>query len=85
MDSITKLIKFLLGISFLIFIFVFPPLLLIALLIVPATFLYSKVSGQSYNFTIDQSETLYRFNKFGQAAWVLGGGFLLLLFLIALL
>jgi len=46
--------------------------------------LYSKISGQSYNFTIDQSETLYRFNKFGQAAWILGVGFLLLIFLIAL-
>ena len=84
MDSLFGLIRFLLGVSFLIFLLVFPPLLLIALLIVPATLLYSKISGQSYNFTIDQSETLYRFNKFGQAAWILGVGFLLLIFLIAL-
>jgi len=85
MDSITKLFKFLLGFSVLIFLLVFPPLLLIALLIVPATLLYSKVNGQSYNFTMDQSEILYRFNKFGQAAWIFGGGILMMLLLIALL
>jgi len=83
MNSIINLVKFLLGISLLIFLIFFPPLLIVALLVVPATYLYSKANGQSYNFTLDQSETLYKLNNLGIWAWILGGGFLLIFLLLA--
>jgi hypothetical protein len=83
MNSIINLIKFFVGISLLLFLIFFPPLLIVALLVVPATYIYAKANGQSYNFTIDQSETLYKLNNLGIWAWILGGGFLLIFLLLA--
>jgi hypothetical protein len=84
MNSLIGLVRFLLGLSVLIFLIFFPPLAMVALLIVPLTMLYAKASGQSYNFTIDQSETLYKLNKLGQWVWIFGIGFFLLILLLAL-
>jgi hypothetical protein len=47
-------------------------LAVLSILIVPLTWIYSKIVGQSYNFTIDQSNMLYKLNKFGQWSLVIG-------------
>lgn len=57
---------------------VFVSLVLLSMLIVPLTFLYSLIVGQSYNFTIDQSNILYKLNKFGQWSLTIFGSILLL-------
>ena len=84
MNSIINLVKFLTGILFFIFIIFFPPILIVSLFIVPLTYIYAKLNGQSYNFTIDQSETLYKLNNLGIWAWVLGGGFILIVLLFGI-
>jgi hypothetical protein len=58
---------------------------LVSILIVPLTWLYAKLSGQSYNFTIDQSNILYKLNNFGQWSLLIGGSLLLLYFIIYIL
>ena len=50
----------------------FIALAIISILIVPLTWIYSKIIGQSYNFTIDQSDVLYKLNKFGMWMFVFG-------------
>lgn len=45
-------------------------LYLISLAVVPATWAYSALVGRSYSFVVDQSELLYRLNRFGQWAWL---------------
>jgi len=52
---------------------VFIGLYLISLAVVPATWAYAALTGRSYHFVIDQSEMLYRVNRFGQWAWVVTG------------
>lgn len=47
-------------------------LAVLSILIVPLTWIYSKIVGQSYNFTIDQSNMLYKLNKFGQWSLIIG-------------
>jgi len=41
-------------------------LVLISISIVPLTWLYAQITGKSYSFVCDQSELLYRLNKFGK-------------------
>ena len=63
-----------------VFINIFVALAVVSMLIVPLTWLYAKVVGQSYNFTIDQSDMLYKLNKFGQWALLIGGSLAVLYF-----
>jgi hypothetical protein len=56
---------------------VFGSLVLISILIVPLTFIYSLIVGQSYNFTIDQSNILYKLNIFGQWSLAITGSIFL--------
>lgn len=51
--------------------FAFPGFLVLILLIVPITWLWAKISDQSYNSLIDSSGMLYKLNKIGQWAWIL--------------
>jgi hypothetical protein len=78
-------------ISFLVFFFllllfvafkIFLALVIVSMLIVPLTWGYAKLAGQSYNFTIDQSNMLYKLNKFGQWSLLIGGSLLLVHFII---
>ena len=50
--------------------FAFPGFLVLILLIVPITWLWAKLTDQSYNSLIDSSGMLYKLNKFGQIAWI---------------
>lgn len=82
MVNLTRLLN--LGILFIIIILVilvkaFIGLVILSVLIVPLTWIYSKICGQSYNFTIDQSEMLYKLNKFGQWSMVFGLAFVIYL------
>lgn len=61
---------------------VFIALAVVSMLIVPLTWIYAKLVGQSYNFTIDQSNMLYKLNKFGQCALLIGGSILLVNFIL---
>jgi len=61
-------------------------LAIFSMLIVPLTWIYAFVMGQSYSYTIDQSDILYKLNKFGQWSFVIGltislYAFLILIFL----
>lgn len=80
MVNLTRLLN--LGILFLIIaliilVKVFIGLVILSVLIVPLTWIYSKIAGQSYHFTIDQSEILYKLNNFGQWSMVFGLAFLI--------
>lgn len=61
---------------------IFLALVIVSMLIVPLTWGYAKLAGQSYNFTIDQSNMLYKLNKFGQWSLLIGGSLLLVHFII---
>lgn len=49
--------------------FAFPGFLIVVLMIVPITWLWAKLTDQSYNSLIDSSGMLYKLNKLGQWAW----------------
>lgn len=61
---------------------VFLALCILSLLIVPATWAYSKMLGRSYNSIIDSSDMLYKLNKFGQWSLVIFGTIFLIYFII---
>lgn len=46
--------------------------IIISIFIVPLTWLYAQITGQSYSFICDQSELLYRLNKYGKIALFCG-------------
>jgi hypothetical protein len=75
-----------LGFFFLLLLFVafkiFLALAIVSMLIVPLTWIYAKIVGQSYNFTIDQSNMLYKLNKFGQWSLLIGGSLLFVHFIL---
>ena len=75
-----------LGFFFLIILFIafkiLVALTIVSMAIVPLTWIYAKIAGQSYNFTIDQSNMLYKLNKFGQWSLLIGGSLLLVHFII---
>lgn len=52
------------------FLFVFIPLAILSMLVVPLTLLYAKITDRSYNFVCDQSQIVYRLNNLGQWSWV---------------
>lgn len=64
---------------------IFIGLVVISVLIVPITLIYSKVIGQSYSFVIDQSNLLYKMNKFGQNSLVVISCILAFVILIKLM
>lgn len=49
----------------------------LSMFIVPATWVYAQLNGQSYHFTIDQSNMLYKLNILGQWSLVIGGAIML--------
>jgi hypothetical protein len=61
---------------------VFVAISIVSMAIVPLTFIYAKLAGQSYNFTIDQSNMLYKLNKFGQWSLLIGGTILLVHYIL---
>jgi hypothetical protein len=61
---------------------IFLALAIVSMLIVPLTWGYAKLAGQSYNFTIDQSNMLYKLNKFGQWSLLIGGSLLFVHFIL---
>jgi hypothetical protein len=61
---------------------IFLALAIVSMLIVPLTWGYAKLAGQSYNFTIDQSNMLYKLNKFGQWSLLIGGSLLFVYFIL---
>jgi hypothetical protein len=75
-----------LGFFFLIILFIafkiLVALTIVSMAIVPLTWIYAKIAGQSYNFTIDKSNMLYKLNKFGQWSLLIGGSLLLVHFII---
>jgi hypothetical protein len=46
-------------------------LFLISLCIVPATWIWAKVTDQDYHFLCDQSEILYRLNQIGKYSYLI--------------
>ena len=64
-----------------VFINIFVALAVVSMLIVPLTWLYAKLVGRSYNFIIDQSDMLYKLNKFGQWSLLIGGSLTALYFI----
>jgi hypothetical protein len=61
-----------------VFFHVFLGLIFLSMLIVPVTWAYAQLSGQSYSYTIDQSNILYKLNILGQWSLIIGGSILLL-------
>lgn len=59
------------------FLFIFLPLAILSMLVVPLTFIYAKLTDRSYNFICDQSSMLYRLNNLGQWSWVFATAFFL--------
>jgi hypothetical protein len=49
----------------------------LSMFIVPVTWVYAQLNGQSYHFTIDQSNMLYKLNILGQWSLVIGGAIML--------
>lgn len=43
----------------------------LSLAIVPITWLWAKITDQSYSVLIDSSNMLYKLNRFGQWAWLI--------------
>ena len=72
-----NLLFWLLILTLFIFIKVFIAVCFLSVLIVPLTWIYSKIAGQSYYFTIDQSQILYKLNKIGQWSIVIAIAILL--------
>jgi hypothetical protein len=83
MRALINLLTLLLIIFVLVFFQLFLVLAVMSMFIVPATWVYAQLNSQSYSFTIDQSNMLYKLNILGQWSLVIGGSimFLCLLFI----
>ena len=81
LNSLLKLIVFLMLIAFIFAIKIFIGLAILSILIVPLTFIYSLTSGRSYNSIIDSSNILYKLNKFGQWSMIVSLAILLFYFI----
>lgn len=81
LNSLLKLIVFLMLIAFIFAIKIFIGLAILSILIVPLTFIYSLTSGRSYNSIIDSSNILYKLNKFGQWSMIVSSAILLFYFI----
>lgn len=55
---------------------------LISALIVPLTFLWGLITGQSYDRVCDNSEFIYRLNQYGKWALIIGAGLALIYFFV---
>lgn len=77
MGTINRLLSFI-GILAIFFLFFAINLLfgiwIISLMIVPITWLWSKLIGKNYYVVIDSSNMLYKLNVFGQWAWLISIG-----------
>jgi len=81
LNSLLKLIVFLMLIALIFAIKIFIGLAILSILIVPLTFIYSLTSGRSYNSIIDSSNILYKLNKFGQWSMIVSSAILLFYFI----
>jgi len=83
MRGLINLLTLILIIFVVVFFHLFLVLAFMSMLIVPVTWVYAQLNGQSYNLTIDQSNMLYKLNILGQWSLVIGGSimFLSLLFI----
>ncbi len=77
-DKFLKLFGFVLFLTLLFAINIFIAMSILSILIVPTTFVYSKIKGRSYNSVIDSSNILYKLNKFGQWMLVISAAIILL-------
>jgi len=77
MRNLINILAFILLTCFVLVFPIFFALALASMMIVPLTWAYAQVMGQSYSFTIDQSNMLYRLNIFGQWSLLIGGSVLL--------
>lgn len=77
MRNLLNFIILLLIIVIVVFFPIFFSLAFLSMLIVPATWIYAQLSGQSYHFVIDQSNILYKLNIFGQWSLIIGGSIFL--------
>ena len=61
-------------------------ILFLGLAIVPATFLWARLTGESYDRICDNSQIIYTLNQVGKWAWIftLGGSVLFGLILLAI-
>jgi hypothetical protein len=73
MRALLNLLTLLLIVFVIIFFHLFFALAILSMFIVPATWVYAQLNGQSYHFTIDQSNMLYKLNILGQWSLVIGG------------
>lgn len=55
-------------------------LIFLSMAIVPLTWIYSQLIGQSYNYTIDQSEVLYKLNVVGKWCLIIFGTMMILFY-----
>jgi hypothetical protein len=55
---------------------------LMSALIVPLTFLWGLITGQSYDRVCDNSEFIYRLNQYGKWSLLIGFGIALIYFLV---
>jgi len=77
MRSLINFIILLLIVGIVVFFPIFLSLAFLSMLIVPITWAYSQLTGQSYHFVIDQSDMLYKLNIFGQWALLIGGALIM--------
>ena len=77
MRALINFIILLLIVGIVVFFPIFLSLAFLSMLIVPITWAYSQLTGQSYHFVIDQSDMLYKLNIFGQWALLIGGALIM--------
>lgn len=73
LERLLRFLGILLAIIAIFAIQVFIAFAILSMLIVPITWVYSKVVGESYNSIIDRSNMLYKLNIFGQWSLAIGG------------
>ena len=77
MRSLINLLILVIIVLTIVFFQLFLLLAFLSMFIVPATWAYAQLNGQSYHFTIDQSNMLYKLNILGQWSLVIGGAIML--------
>jgi len=66
LERLLRLFGFLIALFAIIGIQIFIGVAILSALVVPFTYLYARLVGQSYNSLIDSSGMLYKLNKLGQ-------------------
>lgn len=77
MRSLINLLILVIIVLTIVFFQLFLLLAFLSMFIVPVTWAYAQLNGQSYSFTIDQSNMLYKLNILGQWSLVIGGAIML--------